>query len=154
MGCSIASGLLTKDWSEHQLIFCEQLRERHKILVNTFPGSEIISDIASLKLFVELKFLKSSGDQFSRAHRVLGRRPDRLPGHLLPGHVWPHLDREASPDPRRGHLPEVSPGQQQGPGQDRGQHWVVHATSGESRTVKCPCTENLALDGRLTKMEK
>lgn len=49
MGSSIASGLLTKDWSEQQLIFCEQLKERHKVLTNTFPGSEIISDIASLK---------------------------------------------------------------------------------------------------------
>ena len=49
MGCSIAKGLISKDWQEHQFIFCEQLIERHALLANTFPGSTIIADFASLE---------------------------------------------------------------------------------------------------------
>ena len=49
MGTSIAKGLISKDWEDHQFIFCEQEIKRHGLLANTFPGCTIIPNIASLQ---------------------------------------------------------------------------------------------------------
>ena len=48
MGCSIAKGLLAKQWSENQLIFCEQQTARHELLNKTFPDSDIVAEFSSL----------------------------------------------------------------------------------------------------------
>ncbi len=50
MGCSIAKGLLAKQVSENQLIFCEQQTARHDQLADTFPHSDIIADLTSLTI--------------------------------------------------------------------------------------------------------
>ena len=57
MGCSIANGLLAKQWSDKQLIFCEQQTARHEQLKNTFPNSDVVDELSSLKIIPDIILL-------------------------------------------------------------------------------------------------
>ena len=57
MGCSIAKGLLAKQWHSNQITFCEQQSSRHDQLSTEFPESTIITDIDALNHSVTVVLL-------------------------------------------------------------------------------------------------
>tara|TARA_R110002049_G_scaffold252264_2_gene427317 strand:- start:50795 stop:51634 length:840 start_codon:yes stop_codon:yes gene_type:complete len=67
MGTSIASGLLSRQWSASQITFCDHDLSRHDALQKAFPGSTVISDPSQITLSHKIVLLAVKPGDMSSA---------------------------------------------------------------------------------------